>query len=401
MPARCRAASGPPASPQDSWSACESAALPCRRRFSRKSSPSICKCLPAGRHRRKYRHGFVLRAGRSRTLTRISHQPSSRRGAGTRACRVETRLDTPCGCDRVSNQERPHECLRHGIVLRAGRSRTLRLREKHNQPPVNTDKTKSAYRRSSAFIRVYRRPLLQREFEVEDLFAAGGFVEAVQVNGGVALQGGLEIEKAAGRLSGREHPRGQCAAFDLPFVQRVLLALEHFDPTGGAVDCAGALRRLQVTDILGGRGFDAFVVGAGVFGLEAVQTDGLVAIVLDHDQHGEDAVLVGLEFPKGELHFVEGDVGVHTDGNLCVALVVGVTGGGGGLERRLLVRGKARGYTQEKSQAFENKRHLFPLPGPSGGRAARPFIVFRLARLREPRLLAQFARAVRISSPLV
>src|ERR1035437_2112019 len=198
MPARCRAASGPPASPQDFWSACASAALPCRRRFSRKSSPSICKFLPAGRHRRKYRRG---------------------------------------------------------IVLRAGRSRTLRLREKHNQPPMNTYKTKSAYRRSSALIN--RRPLLQREFEVEDLFAAGGFVEAVQVNGGVALQGGLEIEKAAGRLSGREHPRGQCAAFDLPFVQRVLLALEHFDPTGGAVDCAGALRRLQVTDILGGGGFDA------------------------------------------------------------------------------------------------------------------------------------------------
>src|SRR5674476_130939 len=42
------------------------------------------------------------------------------RGARTPACRVETRLDTGCGCDPVSNQERPHEwgrgrheCLRH------------------------------------------------------------------------------------------------------------------------------------------------------------------------------------------------------------------------------------------------------------------------------------------------
>src|SRR5450759_3094017 len=63
----------------------------------------------------------------------------------------------------------------------------------------------------SAFIRVYRRPdeLLQREFEVEDLFSGGGFVEALQVEGGVALQAGLEIEEAAGRLSGREHLRGQ------------------------------------------------------------------------------------------------------------------------------------------------------------------------------------------------
>src|ERR1700690_3844134 len=44
------------------------------------------------------------------------------RGAGTPACRAETRLDTFRGRDTVSNQERPHEwgrgrqeCLRHGI----------------------------------------------------------------------------------------------------------------------------------------------------------------------------------------------------------------------------------------------------------------------------------------------
>src|ERR1019366_5575152 len=43
------------------------------------------------------------------------------RGAGTRACCVETRLDTGCGCDTMTKPERPHdwgrgrhECLRHG-----------------------------------------------------------------------------------------------------------------------------------------------------------------------------------------------------------------------------------------------------------------------------------------------
>ena len=52
------------------------------------------------------------------------YQPSLQpaRGAGTPACRVETRLDTGCGCDTVSNQERPQEwrrgrqeCPRHVI----------------------------------------------------------------------------------------------------------------------------------------------------------------------------------------------------------------------------------------------------------------------------------------------
>ena len=110
---------------------------------------------------------------------------------------------------------------------------------------------------------------------------------------------------------------------------------------------------------------------------------------------------LGLSLPKASATLSVADVGVHTDGNLCVALVAGVTAGGGGLEGRLLVRRKSRGYTQEKSQAFENKRHLFPLPGPSGVLPARPPIVFRLARHGEPRLLAQLAGAVRISSPFV
>ena len=51
--------------------------------------------------------------------------------------------------------------------------------------------------------------------------------------------------------------------------------------------------------------------------------------------------------------------------------MVRVTRRRGRFERRLLVRGKRRRYTQEKSQTFENKRHLFPLPGPSGVGAAR------------------------------
>src|ERR1019366_553714 len=244
-------------------------------------------------------------------------------------------------------------------------------------------------------------PLIQRQFEVEDLFARARFVEAAQIDGGGVLQARLEIEKPADRLSRRQHRRTQGTPFDLTFVQRVLLALEHFDFAARAVDCAGALRRVQIAYILGGSGLDTVVVRTEVFRLEAIQADRLAAIVLDHDQHREDAELVGVQLPKGELHLVNRDVGIHTNGNLCVALVAGVTGGGVGLERRLLVGRQSHGYTQEKSQAFENKRHLFPLPSPAGGRAARPLIVFRLSRPGEPRLLAQFAGAVRVSSPLV
>src|ERR1035438_9465178 len=85
-------------------------------------------------------------------------------------------------------------------------------------------------------------PLIQRQFEVEDLFARARFVEAAQINGGAVLHARLEIEEPAGRLPGREHLRRQGAAFDLPFVQRILFALEHFDLAAGAVDGAGALR---------------------------------------------------------------------------------------------------------------------------------------------------------------
>ena len=92
---------------------------------------------------------------------------------------------------------------------------------------------------------------------------------------------------------------------------------------------------------------------------------------------GRTPYWLGSSLPKASFTFSMSDVGIGTDGNLCVALVAGVTGGGRGLEGRLLVGGKGRGYTQEKSQMFENKRHLFSLPSPSGVCAARPLIVFR------------------------
>src|ERR1035438_7013745 len=118
-----------------------------------------------------------------------------------------------------------------------------------------------------------RHPLIQRQFEVEDLFARARFVQAAQINGGAVLQARLEIEEPAGRLPRRQHHRGQGPAFDLPFVQRVLFALEHFDFAAGAVDGAGAPRGVQVPYILGRSGLDTVVVGTHVFRLEAVQAD--------------------------------------------------------------------------------------------------------------------------------
>src|ERR1017187_7072640 len=97
-------------------------------------------------------------------------------------------------------------------------------------------------------------PLIQRQFEIEDLFARARFVEIAQIDGGGVLQARLEIEEPAGRLSRRQHHRGQSPAFDFPLVQRVLLALEHFDFAAGAVDCAGAMRRVQIPYILGRSG---------------------------------------------------------------------------------------------------------------------------------------------------
>ena len=50
----------------------------------------------------------------------------------------------------------------------------------------------------------YGRELLQRQLEVEKLFVGGGFVKAVDVDRGAVLEGGLEIEEAAGGLTRRQ-----------------------------------------------------------------------------------------------------------------------------------------------------------------------------------------------------
>ena len=78
-------------------------------------------------------------------------------------------------------------------------------------------------------------------------------------------------------------------------------------------------------------------------------------------------------------------------------LMVLIRRGGSGTERtRVLVGCKPRGYTQEKSQTFENKRHLLSLPLLSGvGPAARGSLFF-VARSRRPRLLEVAPSTVRL-----
>src|ERR1700682_5579213 len=66
--------------------------------------------------------------------------------------------------------------------------------------------------------------LLQRDFEVEEIFAGSRFAEAAQIDGGAALQDGLEIEEAARGLVWRQHPGGEGAAFHFPRIQRILFA---------------------------------------------------------------------------------------------------------------------------------------------------------------------------------
>ena len=57
---------------------------------------------------RKRRHRLFACDGYAAILNPHFSQLISRRGAGTRACRVETRLDTPCGCDhRVEPRASP------------------------------------------------------------------------------------------------------------------------------------------------------------------------------------------------------------------------------------------------------------------------------------------------------
>src|SRR5215471_2848294 len=80
---------------------------------------------------------------------------------------------------------------------------------------------------------------------------------------------------------------------------------------------------------------------------------------------------------------------------------MGVAGGGPCAERDLLVRCKRRGYTHKKSQTFENKRHLFPLPGPSGVWTACAPIVFPVPRRAATILLEFPGAAPRVSAALI
>src|SRR5262249_37425942 len=99
--------------------------------------------------------------------------------------------------------------------------------------------------------------------------------------------------------------------------------------------------------------------------------------------------------------FFRSDVRIYADRDFGVGLMVLVAGGGCRPKcTRILVRRIRRGYTQEKNQAFENKRHLFPLPLPSGVWAALRVIVFRRARSAKPLLLAFAPGALRISTAL-
>src|SRR5690242_7527983 len=110
--------------------------------------------------------------------------------------------------------------------------------------------------------------------------------------------------------------------------------------------------------------------------------------------------MVGVQLAEGGLDHIVGKVGLHTNGDLVIGLVVGVARGGSCLERGLLVGGKRHRYTHEKSQTFKNKRHLFPLSSPAGVCATYPAILFSFPRFREPRLLEIPAPALRFSSAL-
>src|ERR1017187_5088474 len=144
------------------------------------------------------------------------------------------------------------------------------------------------------------------------------------------------------------------------------------------------------------------MVRADIFGAEVIHTDGFAGIVLDDHQDRQHAILIRIDFSKSNLYLFAGFVRFDADGELVVGLVMGERVRGPRFERRgSLVRRERGGDTHKESQTFENKRHLFPLPSPSGVRAACPLIVFPLPRLAQPRILAEFAATLWFPSALI
>src|ERR1022692_2249088 len=241
-----------------------------------------------------------------------------------------------------------------------------------------------------------------RKSEEQQFFTAGGFHQAANIDGGAALQSRLEVEKTAGRLSRRKHLRRQRVAFDLPGVERILLPEDFGRSSGWTTDHVWPPGPYGVADVRGGCGLHAVAIRPHVFRLQPIELDRDVAIVLDDHEYGENAVLVGIHFAECDFDLVAHHIGVDAHGDLVVGLVTGEAGSRSGFKRRLLLVCRKRGgYTQYKSQTFENKRHLFPLSLLAGGWITCPPIVFPNSRCAEPRLLVFFAPTFRISARFI
>jgi len=85
-------------------------------------------------------------------------------------------------------------------------------------------------------------------------------------------------------------------------------------------------------------------VRADVLQFHAIELEGLAGIVLDHDQHGQNPVLVRIELAEGVLDSITRVVRGRGYGDALARLAMRVGSGGGGPEKRVLVRGERRGY---------------------------------------------------------
>jgi hypothetical protein len=90
------------------------------------------------------------------------------------------------------------------------------------------------------------------------------------------------------------------------------------------------------------------MVGTDVFGAEVIEADRFTGIVLDDNQDRQHAILIRIDFSKGNLYLVAGLVRFNPDGDLVVGLVMGERVRGPRFERRgCLVRRERGGYTHK------------------------------------------------------
>ena len=85
---------------------------------------------------------------------------------------------------------------------------------------------------------------------------------------------------------------------------------------------ARPLRPLEIAHLVRGRSVDTLTVGTHIFGLQAVQPDGLRAVILNHHQHRQNAIFIRVELSKSGFGLIRRVERVYAYGHLAVSLMM-------------------------------------------------------------------------------